>query len=171
MSTQNIQKDEAVYTAAVITMSDKGARGEREDTSGPRLCDTLTQSGYSVTHTKIVPDNIEDIKNELKYCADELKVDFVITTGGTGFTPRDNTPEATMAIIERATPGIAEFLRAESIKKTPNGMLSRGVSGIRAGTLFVNVPGSERAAAECLSFLLPTLSHALKMLRGRNTEH
>ena len=119
------------YTAAVITVSDKGYRGEREDTSGPNLCRILTEKGFDVTYTAMVPDEPESIKGELCKCADDLGIALVLTTGGTGFSPRDITPEATLAVVERLTPGIPEAMRAESMRITPKGCLSRSAAGIR----------------------------------------
>lgn len=154
------------YTAAVITVSDKGARGERVDTSGPRLVSMLKEHGYDVRYTAIVPDEREQIKAELVKCADELKLSLVLTTGGTGFSPRDITPEATLEIVERRTPGIPETMRAESFKITPRGCLSRAEAGIRGRTLIVNLPGSEKAAKENLEAVLEPIAHGVQMLLG-----
>ena len=154
------------YTAAVITVSDKGARGERVDTSGPRLVSMLKEHGYDVRYTVIVPDEREQIKAELVKCADELKLSLVLTTGGTGFSPRDITPEATLEIVERCTPGIPEAMRAESFKITPRGCLSRAEAGIRGRTLIVNLPGSEKAAKENLEAVLEPIAHGVQMLLG-----
>ncbi len=154
------------YTAAVITISDKGARGERVDTSGPRLVSMLKEHGYDVRYTAIVPDEREQIKAELVKCADELKLSLVLTTGGTGFSPRDITPEATLEIVERRTPGIPEAMRAESFKITPRGCLSRAEAGIRGRTLIVNLPGSEKAAKENLEAVLEPIAHGVQMLLG-----
>jgi molybdenum cofactor synthesis domain-containing protein len=158
-------------TAAIITVSDKGSRGERTDLSGPALADMLTGNGWTIAYTVIVPDERTDIKAELIRCSDELKIDFIITTGGTGFTKRDTTPEATLEVLERVAPGIAEHMRAESAKVTPSGILSRGVSGLRGDSLIVNVPGSVKAAKECLGFVLPAVEHAIIMLQSDATEH
>ena len=152
------------YTAAVITVSDKGFRGERTDTSGPALCAMLKAQGLELCYTAIVPDEAGMIKAELIKCADELKISLVLTTGGTGFSPRDITPEATMEIVERATPGIPEAMRAESMKITPRGCLSRSAAGIRGRTLIINLPGSEKAAKENLNAVLPAVAHGLDML-------
>lgn len=154
------------YTAAVITVSDKGARGERADTSGPALCAILRERGWEVVHTAIVPDEAETIKNELIRCSDEEGVCLVLTTGGTGFSPRDVTPEATAAVIERAAPGIPEAMRAESMRITPRGCLSREAAGIRGKTLIVNLPGSEKAARENLLSVIDALGHGTDMLRS-----
>ena len=156
------------YTAAVLTISDKGARGERIDTSGPALCEMLKTEGYEVVHTRIIPDERDQIASELRACADK-GIALVLTTGGTGFSPRDITPEATYDVIERATPGLSEAMRAESMKITPRGCLSRGAAGILKRTLIVNLPGSERAARENLQAILPALDHGLKMLMSEGS--
>lgn len=152
------------FKTAVITVSDKGARGERVDTSGPALCAMLEGAGYEVTYKNIIPDEAEMIKTELIKCADELQLGLVLTTGGTGFSARDVTPEATLAVIERETRGLSELMRAESMKTTARGCLSRAAAGIRGRTLIVNLPGSEKAATENLAAVLPALSHGLDML-------
>lgn len=157
------------YTAAVITVSDKGYRGEREDTSGPNLCRLLEERGFSVSHSAIVPDDGEMIKAELKKCSDELGIALVLTTGGTGFSPRDITPEATIEVVERPTPGIAEAMRAESMKITPRGCLSRSAAGIRGRSLIVNLPGSKKAAEENLLAVLGPIAHGLEMLLGEGS--
>ena len=154
------------YTAAVITMSDKGAQGLRKDTSGPAICEMLSAEGWTVVHTEIIPDDIETIKQTLLRCADEKGVCLVATTGGTGFSKRDVTPEATKAVIERETPGIPEAMRAESLRVTPRGCLSREAAGIRGETLIVNCPGSEKAARECLGAVIGALKHGVDILRG-----
>ena len=152
------------YTAAVITVSDKASRGERVDTSGPALCDMLKSSGYQVVYTVVVPDEREAIKAELCRCADGMGIALVLTTGGTGFSPRDITPEATLEVVERRTPGIPEAMRAESLRITPKGCLSRSEAGIRGRSLIVNLPGSEKAARENLAAVLDVLGHGLDML-------
>ena len=152
------------YTAAVITVSDKGYRDEREDTSGPNLVRMLTEAGYDVTHTAMVPDERAMIRDELIHCCDELGIHLILTTGGTGFSPRDITPEATMDVVERPTPGIPETMRAESMRITPRGCLSRSAAGIRGRSLIVNLPGSLKASAENLNAVLGSLDHGLKML-------
>lgn len=153
-----------MYTAAVITVSDKGYRGERVDTSGPNLCQILKEKGYDVAYTAMVPDEAEQIKGELRKCADTLGVALVLTTGGTGFSPRDITPEATLAVVERLTPGIPEAMRAESMRVTPKGCLSRGVAGIRGRTLIINLPGSKKASAENILAVIDPVRHGLDML-------
>lgn len=158
------------YTAAVITMSDKGAQGLRTDTSGPALCALLEADGWEVVHTQIVPDDYETIREVLISCCDEKDVCLVLTTGGTGFSKRDVTPEATASVVERLAPGIPEAMRAESMRITPRGMLSREVAGLRGGTLVINCPGSEKAARECLGAVLPALKHGVEILRGEAAE-
>lgn len=153
-------------TAAVLTISDKGAAGLREDTSGPAIVGMLETAGWEVTHTAILPDDFAVIQTELIRCSDELALCLVVTTGGTGFSPRDITPEATLAVVERTAPGIPEAMRAESMRITPRGCLSREAAGIRGGTLIVNCPGSEKAARECLGAVLPALQHGVEILRG-----
>ena len=153
-------------TAAVITISDKGSRGERIDTSGPRICSMLKEDGWDVVYTDMIPDEHDMIVNELVYVADRLKVDLALTTGGTGFAPRDVIPEATMAVVERPTPGIPEAMRAASMKITNRGCLSRAAAGIRKGTLIVNLPGSEKAAKENLEAVLDPIHHGIDMLKS-----
>ena len=150
--------------AAVITISDKGSRGERIDTSGPALCRLLMERGYTISYTALVPDEADMICAELIGCADEKRVSLVLTTGGTGFSPRDITPEATLSVLERLTPGIPELMRAESMKITPRGCLSRSVAGIRGRTLIINLPGSEKAAKENLLAVIEPMEHGLDML-------
>ena len=153
-----------MYTSAVITVSDKGYRGERVDTSGPNLVQILTEKGFDVTYTAIIPDEKEMIKAELRKCADELGIALVLTTGGTGFSPRDITPEATMEVVERPTPGIPEAMRAESMRITPKGCLSRSAAGIRGRTLIINLPGSKKASAENILAVIDPVAHGLDML-------
>lgn len=153
-----------MYSAAVITISDKGYRGERVDTSGPNLVQILKDRGFDVTYTSIVPDEREMIKTELLKCSDELGIALVLTTGGTGFSPRDITPEVAMEIIERPTPGIPEVMRAESMRITPKGCLSRSVAGIRKRTLIITLPGSKKASAENILAVIDPVAHGLDML-------
>ena len=160
------------YTAAVITVSDKGSRGEREDTSGPAVRRILEEAGFSVVHTCILPDEKAQIEAELIRCADEEHIALVMTTGGTGFSQRDITPEATLAVIERETRGIPEAMRWASLQVTPRGCLSRGVAGVRGKTLIVNVPGSRKAATENLGAVLEALLHGMDMLVSEgSTDH
>ena len=153
-----------MYTAAVITISDKGYLGQREDTSGPNLVRILTERGFDGTYTTIIPDDREMIKDELVKCADEKKIALVLTTGGTGFSPRDITPEAAMEVFERPTPGIPEAMRAESMRITPKGCLSRSVAGIRGRTLIITLPGSKKASAENILAGIDPVAHGLDML-------
>ena len=154
------------YTAAVITVSDKGYAGTREDTGGPLLVRLLEEAGYEVTHTALVPDEPEMIRSELIRCADELDIALTVTTGGTGFSPRDNTPEATMDIAEKSVPGIPEAMRAYSMRITPRGILSRGTAAIRNRTLIINLPGSPKAVRENLEAVTPALTHSIEILVG-----
>ena len=161
---------ERPFTAAVITLSDKGARGERTDESGPAAAAMLTQAGYDVVETLLLPDDPALLKKALCRLADSRQVDLIITSGGTGFSLRDQTPEATMAVADRNAPGIAEYIRMRSAQITNRAMLSRGVSVIRKGTLIINLPGSPKAVRESLEFILEPLDHGLKILRGSASE-
>ena len=154
------------YTAAVITVSDQGSKGLRQDTSGPAVSAMLKESGYTVVHTAIVPDEKEQISAELVRCADEKHCDLIVTSGGTGLSPRDVTPEATRAVLEREIPAIPQAMLYFSLSITPHAMLSRAAAGSRGKSLIVNLPGSEKAARENLSAVLGALSHGLKMLAG-----
>ena len=158
-----------MYTAAVITISDKGYRGERVDTSGPNLVRILTEKGFDVTYTSVIPDEREMIKAELIKCADELGAALILTTGGTGFSPRDITPEATMEVVERPTPGIPEAMRAESMKITPKGCLSRSAAGIRGRSLIINLPGSKKASEENILAVIDPVIHGLDMLHSEGS--
>lgn len=152
------------YTAAVITVSDKICRGEGVDTGGPAVCAMLEEQGWKVIYKSIVPDEIERIKNELISCASELNVNLVLTTGGTGFSPRDVTPEATLAVVERETRGIPEAMRCAGLQITPRACLSRGAAGILGRTLIVNLPGSGKAARENLAAVIDPIRHGVEML-------
>lgn len=154
------------YSAAVITVSDLGSRGQRVDTSGPAVRSMLEQAGYTVVRTAIVPDEQNEISDILRACADETHVDLIVTTGGTGLSPRDVTPEATLAVIEREIRAIPVAMWVESLKVTPRAMLSRAVAGTRGSSLILNLPGSEKAARENLGAALPALEHALHMIAG-----
>lgn len=153
-------------TAAVITVSDKGSRGERIDTSGPNLCAVLRDRGYEIVYTSLVPDEKEDIQKEILCAADSIGANLILTTGGTGFSPRDITPEATLPLLERLTPGIPEAMRAESMRITPKGCLSRSVAGIRRRSLIINLPGSKKAAEENLLAVLDPIKHGIEILTG-----
>jgi molybdopterin adenylyltransferase len=150
---------------AVVTISDRSFRGERADLSGPALCTALAGCAH-ISQTRIVPDDMEQIKTALVELADDFKVDIIFTTGGTGFAPRDVTPEATLAVIERSAAGITEAMRSASLEKTARAMLSRAAAGIRGRTLIINLPGSPNAAVECLQVFLPVMAHAVEMLAG-----
>jgi molybdenum cofactor synthesis domain-containing protein len=160
-----------MYTAAVITVSDKGYRGQREDLGGPLVRSLLEEAGFEIKYTAIVPDEISMIERELIYTADTLDIALTVTTGGTGFSRRDVTPEATESVCERMAPGIPEAMRYESLKITNRAMLSRAQAGIRGGTLIVNLPGSPKAARENLCAILPALEHGLEMLRSSPKDH
>ncbi|HOJ13262.1 MAG TPA: MogA/MoaB family molybdenum cofactor biosynthesis protein [Deltaproteobacteria bacterium] len=156
--------------AGVLTLSDKGASGLRRDESGPVVCGALTAMGIAVESYEVIPDDMETIVNRLKALCDELGLDLAVTTGGTGLTPRDVTPEATLAVIHRRVPGMEEAMRMESMKKTPHAMISRAVVGTRDRTLIVNLPGSPKAARECLEVIAPALGHALDKLGGDTSD-
>ena len=156
----------AGYTAKVITVSDRCARGERQDAAGPAVTALLGAAGYALAAPAVVPDEQPLIERALCAAADAEGVALIVTTGGTGFAPRDVTPEATLAVCPRLAPGIPEAMRAASMRITPRGCLSRAAAGIRGQSLIVNLPGSPKAAAENLSAVLDSLAHGLKMLRG-----
>lgn len=159
-----------MLTLGILTVSDKGAAGERVDESGAVIEQILTDFGARVICRGVVPDDRDAIGGILIEWADGDKLDLILTTGGTGLSPRDITPEATMDIIEKVVPGISEAMRAESIRKTPRGMLSRGVCGIVGKTLIINLPGSPKAVRECLDVILPALLHAVETVRGESFE-
>ena len=162
------RRERRPYQAAVITLSDKGSQGKRQDTSGPAIAARLKDSGYDVVETLLLPDEAAALRQQLCRLADQRQVDLIVTTGGTGFSPRDITPEATMAVADRIAPGIAEAMRAASLRITPRAMLSRAVSVIRKGTLIINLPGSEKACQECMDVFLGTIPHGLDLLRGES---
>ncbi|HOW84629.1 MAG TPA: MogA/MoaB family molybdenum cofactor biosynthesis protein [Candidatus Aminicenantes bacterium] len=153
----------------ILTVSDKGARGEREDKSGPAIRGMIEAAGGEVARTRIVPDEPDDIRAVLVAWSDE-GLDLILTTGGTGFGPRDRTPEATRSVIERETPGLPEAMRRAGAEKTPTAILSRAAAGIRGRTLIVNLPGSEKAVRESLAAILPALPHGLDVLKGAAAE-
>ena len=157
------------FTAAVLTVSDKASAHEHVDTAGPAVVGMLEAAGYEIIHTAILPDGVESVSAALLDCADNLNAALILTVGGTGFSPRDLTPEATKAVIEREVPGIPEAMRAASMHITPRGCLSRAVAGIRGGSLIVNLPGSEKAAKENLAAVLEPISHGLEMLASRGS--
>lgn len=151
---------------AIITLSDKGSNGQRQDESGTVIREMITGIGASVGHYEILPDDKSLIISALSRLSDSGEIDLIITTGGTGVSPRDVTPEATLDVIERELPGMAEAMRSESLKKTPHAMISRAVAGIRKRTLIVNLPGSPKAVRENLSVILPAIPHAVEKIKG-----
>jgi len=155
-----------MFRAGILTISDKGAAGDRQDTAGPALAQLLDPRCFTVPCYRIVPDEYEDIVSALVAWSDKEKLDLILTCGGTGPAPRDLTPEATLAVAERGVPGIPEAMRMAGLAKTPHAMLSRGVAVIRGNTLIINLPGSEKGATESLTAILPALPHALEKLRG-----
>ena len=156
--------------AAVVTLSDKGSRGEREDKSGPIIKELLARAGFDVVETVLLPDNQAEIEEQLQRLSDGRQLELVLTTGGTGFSPRDITPEATYAVATRNAPGIAEAIRHFSLGITPRAMLSRGASVIRGRTLIINLPGSPKAAAEIMEYILPAITHGIEILREQTGE-
>ncbi len=161
-----------MITVGILTVSDSSYRGEREDLSGPLIREMVTERlKAKVELEAVVPDDVNIIKGTLMVWADEVGLDLIITTGGTGFGPRDVTPEATKAVIEREAPGLAEAMRAEGLKATPHAMLSRAVCGIRGRTLIVNLPGSPKAVRENLETILPAIPHGIELLQGGKGGH
>ena len=153
--------------AVVITVSDASSRGERKDESGEALLQLLREVGAEIVATKILSDDLEPLSETLLEFADRPDVNLIVTTGGTGFSPRDNTPEATLRVIEREAPGLAEVMRMETLKHTPMAMISRGVCGIRSGTLIINLPGSPKGVRESFAVIKPVLNHAITLLSGK----
>ena len=158
--------DTPAYSCAILTISDKGSRGERQDTSGPQLQDQLTNVGFRMVDYTIVPDQQELIRETIVKWVDIDQIDLIVTTGGTGLSPSDRTPEATLPLLDFEIPGIPEAMRMASFTKTTNAVLSRGVAGIRKESLIINLPGSERAARENIEVVLPALHHALYKAKG-----
>ena len=150
---------------AILTVSDRSARGERSDQSGPVLTQAVTAQGWQVVQQAVLPDDLVALSDLLVRWADSGEIDIILTTGGTGFSPRDVTPEATLAVIKRAAPGLAEAMRSASLQITPHAMLSRAAAGIRSKTLIVNLPGSPKAALENLAVITPVLPHAVQLLQ------
>jgi molybdopterin adenylyltransferase len=159
-----------MYTVGIITASDKGSQGEREDVSGKVIQTIVEKHGYTVKKYCIVADDLELLSQEMIHMADELRIHLILTTGGTGFSQRDNTPEATQKVIQRFVPGISEAMRMNSMKITPRAMLSRGISGIRGRTLIINLPGSPKAVKESLEYIIDELEHGLGILVGDASE-
>ncbi len=158
------------YTAGIITVSDKGSRGERADSSSAEIRKILENISVSVVCYDIVPDERGLIAEKIRQYADDRKLDLILTTGGTGVSPRDVTPEATLDVIDREIPGIGEYMRAKSAELTPHAVISRAVAGVRKSSLIINLPGSPRGARENLSFVLPALKHAVEKIKGDQSE-
>ncbi|MGL1931621.1 MAG: MogA/MoaB family molybdenum cofactor biosynthesis protein [Desulfotalea sp.] len=161
--------DKSLFSFAVLTLSDKGSQGLREDTSGPYLVNCLEEEGYRKAEYKIIGDNHQQIVAELTRMCDD-GIDLIVSTGGTGVAPTDLTPEATLEVVDKLTPGISEAMRAASLLKTPHAMLSRGVSGIRGTSLIINLPGSLKAARENIEVVLPALAHGLDKINGGKSD-
>src|SRR5882762_3065688 len=157
----------SLIRAVVITVSDAGSRGERKDESGETLVRLLNELGAQIVATTIVPDDLDPLAETLRAFADRADVNLIVTTGGTGFGPRDNTPEATLSIIEREAPGLAEAMRMQTLTNTPMAMISRGVCGIRSDALIINFPGSPKAVRESFEVIRPVLAHAIALLEGK----
>lgn len=155
---------------AIVIVSDKGSRGEREDGCGPVIESRLSKDIFEMSHYVIVPDEMEDIQKAIIYCSDELGLDLILTSGGTGFSQRDITPEATLQVLDRLTPGISEAMRYYSLQITPKAMLSRAISGMRKQTLIINMPGSPKAVGECLEFIKEPLVHGIEIMKGSASE-
>ena len=160
-----------MITFGILTISDKGSRGQRQDKSGEAIREMVAHLGSSVVKYEIVPDEAGVIADRLKEWADGGEVDIILTTGGTGLSRRDVTPEATLSVIDKEVPGIAEAMRAKSLEKTPMAMLSRAVAGLRGRCLIINLPGSPKAVEECLEVVLLALPHAVEIIKGEVTEH
>ena len=157
--------------AVVITASDACSRGEREDKSGELLVELLTAIGARIVAKEILSDDLEPLADKLREWVERPDVNLVVTTGGTGFGPRDNTPEATLRVLEREAPGLSEAMRIQTLKNTPMAMISRGVTGIRSGALIINLPGSPKAVLESFEIIRPVLSHAVALLAGERDRH
>lgn len=159
-----------MFKVGIITASDKGSRGDREDLSGALIKEMTENRGYQIVSYKVLPDEEELLAQEMIRLSDEVKVDLILTTGGTGFSMRDVTPEATIRVCDRMAPGISEAIRSLSLRITPRAMLSRAVSGIRKSTLIINLPGSPKAVRESLEFILDSVHHGLEIMTGRDSE-
>ena len=159
------------YTVGIITLSDKGSKGQREDKSGPAIREVLEADGrFEVIEKLLLSDDREELEKELIRLCDEKKLNLILTTGGTGLSPRDNAPEATLAVADRTVPGIAEYMRARSFEITPKAMLSRGVAVMRGQSLIINLPGSPKAVRENLEFIMPALGHGIDIMLGLDGE-
>lgn len=165
------QAPDNTISVGIITVSDKASRGERQDTGGPTVRELALGAGFATGDQVVVPDERARIADEIRRMADERQYDLVFTTGGTGLSPRDVTPQATLETLDYEVPGLAEAMRAESLKKTPAAMTSRAVAGVRGRTLVVNLPGSPKAVRECLEVILPALPHAVSVMRGAVGDH
>ena len=155
-----------MFNAGIITVSDKGSQGKREDKSGPAIAEMLAEAGIEIKQTLIIPDEVEQIQKTIIQFADVEKLDVILTTGGTGVSPRDLTPDATLKVIDKEVPGMAEAMRLASMKITPHAMISRAVAGIRGRCLIINLPGSPKGAKENLTAVLPALQHAIEKIKG-----
>ena len=160
-----------MFTVGILTISDKGSQGQRHDKSGELVRDSLFKLDSSVIKYEIIPDEQEVIASKLAEWADKAGVDVILTTGGTGLSQRDVTPEATLAVIDKSVPGFAEAMRIKSLEKTPMAMLSRATAGVRGKCLIINLPGSPKAVRECLEVVLPAIPHAVEIIKGEVTEH
>ena len=160
-----------MYTFAILTVSDKGSLGQRDDVSGPVIKQKLSEVGGRAIKYMIVPDDKETIANAMAEWADSAEVDVILTTGGTGLAERDVTPEATLLVIDKNVPGFGEAMRQKSLEKTPMAMLSRATAGIRGKCLIINLPGSPKAVGECLEAIIPAIAHGVEIIKGEVTEH
>ena len=166
-----VSKEAFMFTVGILTISDKGSQGQRHDKSGEVIRDSLSQLDSDITKYEIIPDEKEVIAGKLAEWSDEGGVDVILTTGGTGLSQRDVTPEATLLVVDKSVPGFAEAMRAKSLEKTPMAVLSRATAGVRGQCLIINLPGSPKAVRECLEVVLPAIPHAVEIIKGEVTEH